>query len=71
MQSQVKSKNNINIKNVKRKADILYLLKMNNVTQKAIALELIVSAQAVNRFIAGTSKSKKISNYFQKRFGVK
>lgn len=70
MKPQSNKKRNMNKTNVKQAARIIFLLKVNNITQKNLAEELKVSLAAINRVINGKCKSQRISSYIKERLGV-
>lgn len=57
--------------NKKRIATIIYLLKLNEITQQQIANDLNITRQTVNRVINGHAKSSSVENRLQENLGYK
>ncbi len=56
--------------NNKRIATIIYLLKLNGITQQQIANDLNIKRQSVNRVINGHAKSRKVANWLKENLGI-
>ncbi len=67
-QNQVKR--NKSISNIKRTATIIYLLKLNGITQQAIANELGMQKSAVCRAINMHARSRKVENWLKENLGI-
>ena len=70
MKPQIIYKNNNNGRNIQRAAYILYLLKINNISQQKIADDLKISNAAVSRSIYGLSKVTNVENWLRNKLGV-
>lgn len=64
------SNKNKNTTNIKRAAQIVYLLKISNLKQKDVAQKLNVKPQVINNFINGRIKSRRIANWFKENLGI-
>lgn len=70
MVTQMMSNKNKNTTNIKRAAQIVYLLKISNLKQKDVAQKLNVKPQVINNFINGRIKSRRIANWFKENLGI-
>ena len=68
--TQKQAEKNKSISNIKRTAEIIYYLKLNGITQQAIADELHMHKSAVNRAINMNGRSRKVENWLKENLGI-
>ena len=69
MKPQRKIKENTTLNNLKKTAKIIYLLKLNKITQKQIAETLNITTAAVSMSINGKSTITRVDNWLKENIG--
>ena len=70
MLSQTKQKKDVVQRNIKRTAQIKYLLSINGYTQTKLAKELGISIVWLNYYIQGKVNSPRVENWLKENLGI-